>query len=71
MVDVTKFLIISTTQFESIVNYLGCSLTNASEMYMITYLFTNLLAYIIIFAFIFSVMWVYRQLFSRRKRSWL
>lgn len=71
IINLSKFLIISTSQFEELVQILNCNLMIDSDMYMITYLFTNLLAYIVIFLFIKLVVWFYFQLFSKKERNFL
>lgn len=71
IIDLSKFLIIDILQFDNLVLLLNCNLTKDSDMYMITYLFTNLLAYIVIFLFIKLVVWFYFQLFSKKERNFL
>lgn len=71
IIDISKFLIINTSQFDNLIQILNCNLTNNSEMYMITYLFSNLFAYIIIFLFFKLVVWFYFQLFSKKERNFL
>lgn len=71
IIDLSKFLIISTSQFDNLVQIVNCNLTQTSDMYMITYLFANLFAYIIIFLFLKLVMWVYFQIFSKKERNFL
>lgn len=71
IIDLSKFLIISTSQFDELVQIINCNLTQTSDMYMITYLFTNLFAYVIIYLFIKVVMWVYFQIFSKKERNFL
>ena len=66
MVDITKFLIISTEQFESIITHFNCNLTINDQSYLITYLFTNFLAYVIIFLSIKIVLWIYYSFFSKK-----
>ena len=71
MINLELFMVISLSQFDSLVDSLGLTLSHSADTYMITYLTANLLAYAIIFAFISSVIFLYRQLFSKKRRSWL
>lgn len=65
MVDITKFLIISQDQFEDIILNFNCNLTINDPQYLYTYLFTNFLAYVIIFLSIKIIMWLYYSFFSK------
>lgn len=71
IIDITNFLIVSTDNFNEFIARIGSNLTIADKEYMLTYLFANLLAYIIILIFITSLIKAYRFLFSKRERSWL
>lgn len=71
IIDISKFLIINTNQFDTLVQTINCNLTQTSDMYMITYLFSNLFAYILIFLFLKTVVWFYFQLFSKKERNFL
>ncbi len=65
--DISKMLIISQEQFDSLISLLGCNLTVADSCYMCTYLFANLFAYIMIFIIIKVVMFMYYQIFNKKK----
>lgn len=69
LIDITKFLIISQNQFETIINCFNCNLTINDQCYLITYLFTNCMAYLIIFLIIKIVMFCYYQIFDKKKRG--
>lgn len=71
IIDISVFLIVKTDQFDRLVQIINCNLTQTSDLYMITYLFTNLFAYIIIFLFLKLVVWFYFQLFSKKERNFL
>lgn len=71
IINLSKFLIITTSQFDELVQLLNCNLTVDSDVYMVTYLFANLFAYLIIFLFIKLVVWVYFQIFSKKERNFL
>lgn len=47
-IDITKFMLIKTAQFDEIIAYYGVTLTSSDELYLITYLFANFLAYFLI-----------------------
>ena len=71
MISLKNFLIISVSQFDSFVRSIGLELSSEADSYVLTYLFANLLAYLIIFLFIGAVLWLYRQLFSKKGRDWI
>lgn len=71
MIDIKEFLIVSTTEFDSLIQELGITLLNYEDTYMLTYLFTNFLAYFIIFIFLYVVKILYYSFFKTKKtRSW-
>lgn len=73
LVDIKVFLILSQQNFEELIQYFNCNLTSNSEMYMITYLFTNLMCYLAIFMTVKVALFLYYQFFkSNRKvvRRW-
>lgn len=67
LIDITKFLIISQSNFEILISQFNCNLTINDNNYLITYLFTNLLAYFFLLVFIWLVLYMYNKLFSRKK----
>ena len=69
LIDITKFLIISQNQFDVIINSLNCNLTIADPCYLVSYLFVNFMAYVIIYLVIKIVMFCYYQIFSNNKRG--
>ena len=71
VINLKMFLLLSISQFETLIDSLGLTLSQSSNTYLLTYLFANLLAYVIIFVFIGSILWLYRQLFSKKRRSWI
>ena len=70
MVDISKFFIVSQTQFDNIISFLNCNLSASDDTYVLTYLFVNFMAYIIIFFVLFISLKIYKKLkrvvFSRR-----
>lgn len=71
MIDIKEFLIISTTEFDLLIQDLGITLLNYEDTYMLTYLFANFLAYFIIFIFLYVVKILYYSFFKTKKtRSW-
>ena len=71
MIDIKEFLIISTTEFDLLIQDLGITLLNYEDTYMLTYLFANFLAYFIIFIFLYVVTILYYSFFKTKKtRSW-
>lgn len=61
--DLSLFLIISIEDFNILINNLGCNLTINDSCYMITYLFTNFMAYFLIVIIIWLVMYFINKLF--------
>jgi len=68
MIDISKFLIINLEQFNQLINTLNLNLTASDSEYLLTYLYTNFMAYIIIYLFIRIVMFCYFQIFSSKRR---
>ena len=67
LIDITKFLIISQTNFNSIIEQLNCNLTINDSSYLITYLFVNFLAYFFLLVFIWLVFYICNKIFSHKK----
>lgn len=68
MINVANFLIVSITDFDKLILDLNITLNSNDSVYLLTYLFINLLAYIIIYLFIKTLYVTYTMLFSRKKR---
>ena len=66
MVDITKFFIVSQDQFNNIIDYLSCNINIDSDIYLITYLITNLFAIVVIYLSIKIILWIYYSFFSKR-----
>lgn len=66
MVDITKFFIVSQDQFNNIIDYLNCNINIDSDIYLITYLITNLFAIVVIYLSIKIILWIYYSFFSKR-----
>ena len=66
LIDITKFLIISIDQFNTIITTLNCNLTNNDPCYLATYLLVNIIAYLIIFIIIKIIIFCYYQIFSKK-----
>lgn len=64
MIDITKFFLISKTQFEQILMVLNIPLTQEDPVFMVTLLFANFLAYYIIYLFIKIVVFTLKTLFK-------
>lgn len=67
LIDITKFMIINQEQFENIISQFNCSLSINDNCYLITYLFTNFLAYVFLFLFLWLVFYLYNKIFSSKK----
>lgn len=65
--DVSYVLIISKSQFDRLVAALECNLTINDSMYMCTYLLVNFVAWIAIVIIIKLIMFMFYQIFSRKK----
>ena len=66
MIDITKFLIVSIQNFDKLILDLNLDLTISNSEYLITYLFTNFLAYYLIFLSIKTIMTCYYMIFSKK-----
>lgn len=70
--DISKLLIITQAQFNDLITLLDCNLSINDSCYMITYLFTNLFAWLLIVIVVKVVMMLFFELFSRKKiLKWL
>ena len=65
MIDITKFMIISQTNFDSIINTFNCNLSVTDSNYLITYLFTNFIAYFFILFVIWLALYLSNLVFKR------
>ena len=68
LIDVTKFLIVSQSSFNSIIGQFDCNLSINDPCYLITYLFVNFLAYFFLLVFIWLVLYMYNKIFSSKRR---
>lgn len=66
LINITKFMIISTTQFDSIIEQYNCNLTVSDPQYLQTYILINIIAYLAIYASIKIILWIYYSFFSKR-----
>lgn len=69
MIDLTKFLIINKTQFESILSYLDLDVSVLGNNYYFSYILTNMFAYLVIYLFIKAVLAFYYKMFSHKGGS--
>lgn len=65
MIDITKFMIISQTNFDAIINTFNCNLSVTDSNYLITYLFTNFMAYFFILFVIWLAIYLSNLVFKR------
>ncbi len=68
LIDITQFLIVSQSTFNSIIELFNCNLTINDPCYLITYLFANFLAYFFLLVFIWLVLYMYNKIFSSKRR---
>ena len=71
MINILQMMIISTAVFDGMIAQLGVNLTVDSEMYFITYLFANFMAYFLIIIFIKTILGLYFKIFSKQERTFL
>lgn len=71
MINILQMMIISTSVFDGMIAQLGVNLTVDSEMYFITYLFANFMAYFLIMIFIKTILGLYFKIFSKQERTFL
>lgn len=65
MIDITKFMIISQSNFEEIIDIFNCNLSVNDSNYLITYLFTNFIAYFFILFIIWLSLYLSNLVFKR------
>lgn len=65
MIDITKFMIISQSNFEEIIDIFNCNLSVNDSNYLITYLFTNFIAYFFILFVIWLSLYLSNLVFKR------
>lgn len=66
MIDITKFMLISTQKFDEIILFYGSSLTIDDKSYLITYFFVNFLAYFLILVFLWIILYLFFKIFSKK-----
>lgn len=66
MIDITKFMLISTQKFDEIIQFYGSSLTIDDKSYLITYFFVNFLAYFLILVFLWIILYLFFKIFSKK-----
>lgn len=67
LINIEKFLIINIDSFNKIIQSIGVNLTIDDPCYMATYILTNIFGYLLIFLCIKIIMFMYYQLFSKKK----
>lgn len=70
VIDISKFLIISPANLDSILLSLGLNLQRINDYYTITLLVANIFAYLVIFMTLFIAINFYNKFLSRRFRRW-
>lgn len=65
MIDITKFMIISQSNFEEIIDIFNCNLSVNDSNYLITYLFTNFITYFFILFVIWLALYLSNLVFKR------
>ena len=67
MVDITKFFIIKQDQFDSIIDYLNCTLSVNDPEYINAYILANIMGYICIIFTLWAVFTLVNKLFKENK----
>ena len=67
MIDLKIFLIITQEQFETLIQAFNCNLNINDPSYMATYLFTNLMAYVVIYFIIKVCLILYFEIFKKNR----
>lgn len=68
IIDITKFMIISEEQFNSILNHYGILLDKTDPNYLNTYFITNFMAYFLIIIISFIIYYFIHKLFPKRRK---
>lgn len=71
VIDILNFMLISQEDFNNILFKLGCVITPQKDIYFISYLCANIVAYLLIFAFIKLILTLYYTFFRKTDRYWL
>lgn len=71
MINILDFMLLSKDSFNKLIDDFGIILMPTSDVYFITYLFANFMAYFFIYAFIKAVMTIYYMFFAKTDRKWL
>lgn len=66
-IDIEMFMLISQQQFNTLIDHLKLDLTTTSDMYLLTYLFANFLAYFLIILVLYLA---YRIVHSLMPWNW-
>jgi len=66
-IDIEAFMLISQQQFNTLIDHLKLDLTTTSDMYLLTYLFANFLAYFLIILVLYLA---YRIVHSLMPWNW-
>lgn len=69
IINISNFFIITPVQFNTLVEQLNCNLTVNNSEYLITYLFANFFAYMMILIFIWAVLYLFNKLFASKKKG--
>lgn len=67
LINIEKLLIINIDSFNTLIQNLGVNLNIEDPCYMATYILTNIFGYLLIFLCIKVIMFMYYQLFSKKK----
>ncbi len=66
LIEIEKFFIVSTTQFDSILSDMNINLSNLDSNYFITYIVLNLFAYLVIYLIIKLLLYTLNKFFGVR-----
>lgn len=66
LIEIEKFFIVSTTQFDSILSDMNINLSNLDSNYFITYIVLNLFAYLVIYLIIKLLLYTLNKFFGIR-----
>lgn len=67
LINLEKFFLIKQSDFNQLIENLNTTLTIDDPNYLMTYILANILAYIVIIVVIKIILFMYYQLFSKKK----
>lgn len=65
--NMEKVLIITKEQFNNLITSIGCNITIEDPIYLLTYLFVNLFAWVMIYLLMRIILTLFFEIFSKKR----